>query len=54
MMTQAAALLAIDTTTWPNHLEEPIHRKSMDARDKLIAEVGPTKTKIILGWDSDF
>jgi hypothetical protein len=51
---QAAALLAIDTTAQPNHPEEPIPRKSMDAKDKLIAEVGPTKTKIILGWDFDF
>jgi hypothetical protein len=51
---QAAALLAIDTTPWPNHPEEPIPRKSMDARDKLIAEAGPTEMKIILGWDFDF
>jgi hypothetical protein len=46
---QAAALLVIDTTAWPNHPEEPIPRKSMGARDKLIAETGPTKTKIIPG-----
>jgi hypothetical protein len=51
---QAAALLAINTTAWPNHPEEPIPHKSMDARDKLISEAGPTKMKIILGWDFDF
>ncbi len=51
---QAAALLAIDTTAWPNHPEEPIPHESMDARDKLIAEAGPTKTKINLGWDFNF
>jgi hypothetical protein len=51
---QVAALLTINTTAWPNHPEEPTPHKSMDARDKLIAEMGPTKTKIILGWDFDF
>jgi hypothetical protein len=51
---QAAALLAINTTPRPNHPEEPIPHKSIDARDKLIAEAGPTKTKIILGWDFNF
>jgi hypothetical protein len=51
---QAAALLAIDATARPNHPDEPIPRESMDARDKLIAEVGPSETKMILGWMFDF
>jgi hypothetical protein len=51
---QAATLFAIDTTARPNQPEEPIPCKSMDARDKLIAEAGPTETKIILGWDFNF
>jgi hypothetical protein len=51
---QAAALLAIDTTARPNHPEEPIPHKSMDARDKLKAEAGPSKMKMILGWSFDF
>jgi hypothetical protein len=51
---QAAALLAINTTAWPNHPKEPIPRKSMDTRDKLKAEVGPSKMKMILGWSFDF
>jgi hypothetical protein len=51
---QAAALLAINTTAWPNHLEKPIPRESMDARDKLKAEAGPSETKMILGWSFDF
>jgi hypothetical protein len=37
---QAAALLAINTTTRPNHPSEPIPQESMDARDKLLAEAG--------------
>jgi hypothetical protein len=37
---QAAALLAIDATSRPNHPNEPIPRESMDARDKLKAEAG--------------
>ncbi len=51
---QAAALLAIDATARPNHPDEPIPRKSMDARDKLKAEVGLSKKKMILGWSFDF
>jgi hypothetical protein len=51
---QATTLLAIDVCAWPNHLEGPIPHKSMDARDKLMAEAGLTKTKMILGWDFDF
>ena len=51
---QSASLLAIDATTQPNHPEEPIPRKSMDARDKLFAEAGLTEIKMILGWEFDF
>jgi hypothetical protein len=51
---QAATLLAINVCTQPNHLEEPIPRKSMDTRDKLMAEAGLTKTKMILGWEFNF
>ncbi len=51
---QAATLLAIDTTARPNHPNEPIPRESMDARDKLKAEAGPSETKMILGWFFDF
>jgi hypothetical protein len=50
---QTTALLAIDATTWLYQLEEPIPCKSMDARDKQMAEAGLTKTKIILGWKFD-
>jgi hypothetical protein len=51
---QAAALLAIDATAWPNHPDKPIPCESMDARDKLMAEAGLTKTKMILGWEFNF
>ncbi len=51
---QSAFLLAINTTTWPNHPKEPIPRESMDARDKLFAEAGLTEIKMILGWEFDF
>ncbi len=51
---QAAALLAINATAQPNHPDEPIPRESMDTRDKLKAEAGLSKTKMILGWSFDF
>jgi hypothetical protein len=51
---KGAALLAMDATACPNHPEKPTPRKSMGARDKLRAEVGPTESKVILGWDFDF
>jgi hypothetical protein len=51
---QTAALLAIAATARPNHPNEPIPRESMDARDKLMAEAGPSETKMILGWMIDF
>ena len=53
---QSASLLAIDTTTRPNHPKEPIPipRKSMDARNKLFAEAGLREIKMILGWEFDF
>jgi hypothetical protein len=50
--TKGAALLTMDATVHPNHLEEPTPRKSMDARDKLRAEAGPPESKVILGWAS--
>ena len=51
---QSASLLAINTTAWLNHPEEPIPKESMDVRDKLIAEAGLTEIKMILGWEFDF
>jgi hypothetical protein len=51
---QVAALLAINICTWPNHPEETIPCKSMDTRDKLMAEAGITETKMKLGWEFDF
>jgi hypothetical protein len=47
---QAAALLAIDATAHLNHPSKPIPQDSMDARDKLLAEVGLSERKVILGW----
>jgi hypothetical protein len=49
---KGAALLAMDSTAHPNHPEEPMPRKSMDARDKLRAEARPAES-VILGWDFD-
>jgi hypothetical protein len=51
---QAVALLAIDATACPNHPSKPIPQESMDARDKLLAEAGLSKTKVILGWFFNF
>ena len=51
---QATALLTIETTARSNHPNEPIPQESMDARDKLFAEAGLTKLKMILGWEFDF
>ncbi len=51
---QVATLLVIDICAQPNHLEEPIPRKSMNARDNLMAEAGLTVTKMILCWEFDF
>jgi hypothetical protein len=51
---QAAALLVIEATARPLHPNEPIPRESMDARDKLKAEAGLSKTKVILGLFFDF
>ena len=51
---KGAALLAMDATVCPNHPEEPMPCKSMDARDKLKAEAGPAELKVILGWNFDF
>ena len=51
---QAAALLAINATTHPNHPNKPIPWKGMEARDKLLAEADLAETKVILGWLFDF
>ena len=51
---KGAVLFAMDATLRRNHPEEPTPRESMDARDKLRAEVRPTESKVILGWDFDF
>jgi hypothetical protein len=51
---QAAALLAINATAFPNHPSKPIPQESVDARDKLLAEAGLSETKAILGWFFDF
>ena len=51
---QSTSLLAIKTTTRPNHPEELIPRESIDARDKLLAEAGLTEIKMILGWEFNF
>jgi hypothetical protein len=51
---QSASLLAINATARPNHPKEPIPRESMGAHDKLFAEAGLTKLKMILGWEFDF
>jgi hypothetical protein len=45
-----ATLLAIDVCAWPKHLNKPIPRKEMEARNKLEAEAGLEECKTILGW----
>ncbi len=49
-----AGLLAIHTTAWPKHPNEPIPCKKMEARNKLLVETKLEETKIILGWHFDF
>jgi hypothetical protein len=51
---QAAALLAINAMAQPNHPNKPIPRESMYTREKLKAEAGLSKKKMILGWSFDF
>ena len=49
-----AILLAIWATARPKDKNEPIPREEMAALNKLLAEAGPTETKMILGWLFDF
>ena len=50
----AAGLLAIHATARPKHLEEPIPREEMEARNKLAADAGVKEENIIPGWHLDF
>jgi hypothetical protein len=47
-------LLAIHPTAQPKHPDEPIPREEMEARNKLSAEAGLKKEKIVLGWHINF
>jgi len=38
----------------PDNVNEPIPRKTMVAKDKLLAEGGLSETKVILGWLFNF
>ena len=51
---EAAALLAIETTAWLNHPNEPVPQESMDAIDKQFAKAGLTELEMILGWEFVF
>ena len=46
---EAAILLAIEVAAWPNDINKPIPHKPMVAQDKLKAEGGLAKLKVILG-----
>jgi hypothetical protein len=50
----ADGLLAIHTTAQPKHLDEPIPREEMEARNKLSPEAGLKEEKIIMGWRINF
>jgi hypothetical protein len=45
-----AILLAIWATARPKDKNEPIPQEEMAELNKLLAEVGPTEKKMILGW----
>jgi hypothetical protein len=47
---ECATLLAIDACTWSKHLNKPIPRKDIEARNKCKAEAGLEECKTILGW----
>jgi hypothetical protein len=47
---KCATLLAIDACARSKHLNKPIPRKDMEARNKLQAEAGLEECKTILGW----
>jgi hypothetical protein len=46
--------LAIHTTAWPKHPNEPIPCKEMEGRNKLLAETKLEEPKIILRWHFEF
>ena len=51
---KAAIPLAIEVAARPNNVNEPIPREPMVAQDKLKAEGGLAKLKVILGWLFNF
>jgi hypothetical protein len=51
---EASIPLAIEVAAQPNDVNEPIPRKPMVAQDKLKAEGGLAKLKVILGWLFNF
>ena len=53
-LAEAAIPLAIEVASWPDNVNEPIPRKTVVAKDKLLAEGGLSETKVILGWLFNF
>jgi hypothetical protein len=51
---EAAIPLAIEVAACPNDANKPIPCKKMVSKDKLKAEGGLVKTKMILGWHFNF
>jgi hypothetical protein len=51
---EAVIPLAIEVAAWPDNVNEPIPRKTMVAKDKLLAEGSLSETKKILGWLFNF
>ena len=51
---KAAIPLAIEVAAQPNDVDEPIPREPMVAQDKLKAEGGLAKLKVISGWLFNF
>jgi hypothetical protein len=51
---ESAPLLAVSVTSRVVSELKPLPRDNMDAQNKLIAETGLPKQKIILGWSFDF
>ena len=49
-----ATIMAIHCAARDYHVNEPIPRDSMAAREKLIAEAGADEVKTILGWICNF
>lgn len=50
----AAVLMAIHAAARPLSPHEPLPRDPMVMKKKLLAEAGPSKRKVILGWNFDF